>query len=50
MIAQKHTPPNDEEACAALLGWCFLHEALLPVVPCRFALNLIVVALMLGKK
>ena len=38
VIAQKHTPPNDaalilslEAVFAALFGWLFLHEVLLPV-------------------
>ena len=53
VIAQKHTPPNDaalilslEAVFAALFGWLFLHEKLLPMQLVGCALILIAVALM----
>ena len=52
VIAQQHTPPNDaalilslESVFAALFGWLFLHEVLLPVQLAGCALILIAVAL-----
>jgi drug/metabolite transporter (DMT)-like permease len=52
VIAQKHTPPSDaalilslEAVFAALFGWLFLHEMLLPVQQVGCALILIAVAL-----
>jgi drug/metabolite transporter (DMT)-like permease len=52
VIAQQHTPPNDaalilslESVFAALFGWLFLHEMLLPVQLVGCALILIAVAL-----
>jgi drug/metabolite transporter (DMT)-like permease len=52
VIAQKHTPPNDaalilslEAVFAALFGWLFLHEILLPVQLSGCALILLAVIL-----
>jgi drug/metabolite transporter (DMT)-like permease len=52
VIAQKHTPPNDaalilslEAVFAALFGWLFLHEMLLPVQLLGCALILIAVVM-----
>jgi drug/metabolite transporter (DMT)-like permease len=52
VIAQKHTPPNDaalilslEAVFAALFGWLFLHEMLLPMQLLGCALILIAVIL-----
>jgi drug/metabolite transporter (DMT)-like permease len=52
VIAQKHTPPNDaalilsmEAVFAALFGWLFLHEMLLPVQQIGCALILAAVVL-----
>jgi len=52
VIAQKHTPPSDaalilslEAVFAALFGWIFLHEMLLPVQMVGCALILIAVGL-----
>jgi drug/metabolite transporter (DMT)-like permease len=52
VIAQKHTPPSDaalilslEAVFAALFGWLFLHEMLLPLQLAGCALILIAVAL-----
>lgn len=52
VIAQKHTPPNDaalilsmEAVFAALFGWLFLHEMLLPVQLAGCALIMVAVVL-----
>jgi drug/metabolite transporter (DMT)-like permease len=57
VLAQKHTPPNDaalilslEAVFAAISGWVFLHETLLPVQGIGCALILFAVILVQIKK